>query len=189
MKKRSMFNLDYTRLFSCDTGYVVPIGLKEVYPGDTFRHKASMLLRVTPLLAPVMHKVDIQVDHFFVPTRIVWDDFEKFITGGPTGTDNTEWPHVLINSGSGEAVGSLADYLGIPPSFDDIEYSAIPFRGYNLIFNEFYRDEDLMTEATISRGNGLDTTTSRALKRAAWNKDYFTILPLRQLTFFVFELL
>lgn len=172
--KRSKFSLGYTKLLSANMGTLTPIGLTEVLPGDSIQHATSCLIRTMPLLAPVMHPVRVQIHHWFVPHRLVWDDFEKFITGGPDGLDATVAPTITMPAEGGAAIGSLADYLGVPPGVNSLAVSALPFRGYALIFNEWYRDQDLVTALALSRGNGADSTTSTALKNAAWEKDYFT---------------
>lgn len=169
--KRSKFSLSNYKLLTCDMGELVPIGLQEVLPGDTFQQATSILLRVSPLLSPVMHPVHVRVHHWFVPHRLVWDDWEPFITGGPDGDDTSEFPTVTLTGGA--AVGSLADYLGCPTGVQR-EVSALPFRGYSLIWNEWYRDQDLQTPLVIDKTSGPDTTTNVLLQNAAWEKDYFT---------------
>lgn len=170
--KRSKFSLSHTKLLSCDMGELVPCGVVEVLPGDTVQQATSALIRASPLEAPVMHPVHVRIHHWFVPHRLVWEDFEDFITGGPDGNDLSDFP--TIDSGAGFAVGSLADYLGVPVSVANLEVSALPFRAYALIWNEWYRDQDLETELTIDVTEGPDTTTSVALQNCAWEKDYFT---------------
>lgn len=171
--KRNLFNLSHKVNLSCDQGELVPIGLVEVLPGDIFRHGTSLLIRLSPMLAPVFSQMNVTVFQFYVPTRIVWDDFENFITGGPDGDDASVAP--MITFASGVAVGSLGDYLGLPPGFSPLPpVSAIPFRMYAKIFNEWIRDEDLDTELTIDTTSGPDTTTSTTLQNIRWEKDYFT---------------
>lgn len=172
--KRALFNLGYTKLLSCDLGELIPVGLTEVLPGDSVQQATSALVRCSPLLAPVMHPVHVQIHHWYVPHRLIWDDWEDFITGGPLGTDASVFPTITIGGGSGAAVGSLADYLGVPTGVNNIEVSALPFRGYALIWNEWYRDQDLQTELVIDTTSGADTTTSTALQNGCWEKDYFT---------------
>jgi len=172
--KRSKFSLSNYKLLTCDMGELVPCGLQEVLPGDTIQQATSLLLRVSPLLAPVMHPVQVRVHHWFVPHRLVWDDWEKFITGGPDGMDASVFPTITIGGGTGAAVGSLADYLGVPTGVNNIEVSALPFRGYAKIWNENYRDQDLQTELTIDKTSGPDTTTNTTLQNVDWEKDYFT---------------
>lgn len=171
--KRTKFSLSNYKLFTCDMGELVPCGLTEVLPGDTIQQSTSALVRASPLLAPVMHPVHIRIHHWYVPHRLVWDDWEDFITGGPDGMDASTFPTIDVG-GSGAAIGSLADYLGVPTGVANLEVSALPFRGYALIWNEWYRDQDLQTALTIDTTDGADTTTSTALQNCGWEKDYFT---------------
>ncbi len=154
-------------------GELVPIGLTEVLPGDTIQHATSLLVRVSPLLAPVMHPVHARVHHWFVPHRIIWDGWEDFITGGPDGLDDSVFP--FIETGAPDDVGTLTDYLGIPPETPaGTQVSALPFRAYAKIYNEFYRDQDLQDELDLVEDDGLDNTTNQILQNVAWEKDYFT---------------
>jgi len=172
--KRSKFNLSYTKLYSCDMGEMIPFGLTEVLPGDTIQQATSALIRCSPLLAPVMHPVRVNIHHWFVPHRLIWEDWEDFITGGPDGMDASVFPTIAMPASTGAAVGSLADYLGVPTGVADLEVSALPFRAYAKVWNDWYRDQDLQTELTIDETSGPDTTTSTALQNADWEKDYFT---------------
>lgn len=172
--KRSKFSLSSSKLLSCDMGELVPINLVEVLPGDSIQQATSALVRCAPLLAPVMHRADVRIHHWYVPNRILWEEWEDFITGGSDGMDASVFPTITIGGGSGAAVGSLADYLGIPVGVNNIEVSALPFRAYAMIYNEWYRDQDLQTELAISLASGPDSTTSTALKNIGWEKDYFT---------------
>lgn len=168
--KRSKHNLSNTQLLTADMGQLVPIGLVEVLPGDTIQHAISMLVRALPLQTPPMHRVRMKVHTWYVPHRIVWDDWEKFITGGPDGMDASVFPTVNL---AAVAEKSLADYLGIPVGFTG-PVSALPFRCYSKIFNEFYRDQDLVNEVPIAKTSGPDAVTNTALLNSAWDKDYFT---------------
>lgn len=172
--KRSKFSLSNYKLLSCDMGELVPIGMFEVLPGDSVQQSTSALVRVAPLLSPVMHPVQVRIHHWFVPNRIIWDDWENFITGGPDGENASIFPTITLGGGSGAAIGSLADYLGCPTGVNNLEVSALPFRAYTLIFNEWYRDQDLVTALALSKASGADSTTNTALQNCAWEKDYFT---------------
>lgn len=172
--KRSKFSLSNYKLLSADMGELVPIGLTEVLPGDTIQQATSALVRVSPLLSPVMHPVHVRIHHWFVPHRIIWDRWEDFITGGPDGFDDSEFPTITMPSSGGAAVGSLADYLGVPTGVNSLEVSALPFRAYGLIWNEWYRDQDLQTKLNVSLESGNDTSTNTLLQNCAWEKDYFT---------------
>lgn len=173
MRKRNKFSLSNYKLATFNQGELVPIGLQEVLPGDTFQQSTSALIRVSPLNAPVMHPVQVRIHHFYVPTRIMWDEFEDFITGGSDGLDETIAP-TLSSGGTGFAIGSVADYFGLPTGVPNINVSALPFRAYNLIRNEYYRDQDLETESVVSTESGPDTTTETILHNVSWEKDYFT---------------
>lgn len=172
--KRDKFSLSHTKLLSCDMGELVPCGMIEVLPGDTIQQNSNILLRAAPLLSPVFHSVDVRVHHWYVPHRLVWEDWENFITGGPDGNNASVFPTITFGGGTGAAVGSLADYLGVPTGVNNLAVSALPFRAYALIFNEWYRDQDLVTPLVIDRTSGPDTTTNTELMNCAWEKDYFT---------------
>ena len=163
--KRNKFSLSNYKLATMKMGELVPIGLIEVLPGDTFQHSTSALVRATPLLAPVMHPLHVRIHHFFVPHRLVWEDWEDFITGGEDGADASTFPTIDVSSA---AVGSLADYLGVPPGVTSLSVSALPFRGYALIWNEFYRDQQLETALTIDLTDGADSTTNTTLTDRDW---------------------
>lgn len=169
--KRGKFSLSHYKNFSCNQGQLIPITHMEVLPGDSIQHATSILLRTQPLVTPVMHPVHVRVHHWFVPYRLIWEDWEKFITGGPDGLDASVFPTISFDPAA--AVGSLADYLGVPVSVTQ-NVSALPFRAYALIFNEWYRDQDLVTALTIDKTSGVDTTTNKTLQFCAWEKDYFT---------------
>lgn len=180
MKQRNKFNLSRTANLSMSPGELVPLGPPvEVLPGDSHQLATSMLIRVLPLLAPVMHPFDVKIHSWFVPHRIVWEDFEEFITGGPDNDSEVIPPFCRPASG-GYAVGTLADYYGIPPmslsglTSEERQHSALAFRGYAKIYNEYYRDQDLQAELPLSYASGLDTTTNTTLMFANWQKDYFT---------------
>lgn len=172
--KRAKHSLSNYKLLSCDLGELVPIGLTEVLAGDSIQQSTNALIRAAPLLAPVMHPVNISISHWFVPHRLIWDDWEAFITGGPDGMDASVFPTITFGGGTGAAVGSLADYMGVVPLVNDLAVSALPFRAYAKIFNEWYRDQDLVTPLVVDTTSGADTTTSVAMQNGAWEKDYFT---------------
>lgn len=164
--KRNKHSLSHYRLLTCDMGRLVPIGCYEVLPGDSVQQSTSLLVRVSPQLAPVMHPISVRVHHWFVPHRLVWSGWEDFITGGPDGVGGSAGPYPTITiDGTGTGVGTIMDYLGVPQVAADAAVSAFPVRSYNKIFNEFYRDQDLMTEATEDQ---------LGVYPVCWEKDYFT---------------
>jgi hypothetical protein len=169
MRKRSKFDLSHYKQFTCNQGELVPIAVQEVLPGDSFQMSTSALIRLSPLVAPVMHPVHATIQHFFVPYRLIMDDWESFITGGETGADSTTFPTITITP----TAGSLADYMGLPLG-TSISVNALPFRAYSLIYNEYFRDQDLQTALTIDLTDGADTTTNTTMQKVNWGKDRFT---------------
>lgn len=174
MRKRSKFSLSHYRLFSGRMGYMMPIGITECLPGDTFQQATSVFLRCSPLVTPVMHPVHVTVHHWFIPTRLLWDKWEDFITGGSDGTDASIMPTIKAPAEGGFAIGSLADYMAVPSGIPNLEVCALPFRAYTLLYNECYRDQDLEQELPLSLESGEDTTTNTTLQRCDWARDYFT---------------
>lgn len=181
--KRNKFSLSNYKLLTCNMGQLIPINWFEVIPGDVVQGKAQALIRCAPLNAPVMHPVRVRIHHFFIPNRLIWDDsggantgFEAFITGGPDGTSTPTHPYISLNA-STVAEGSLLDYLGIPPANytgTGLNISALPVRAAQMVFNTFYRDQDLVSELTVDTTDGADSTTSQVLQSVAWEKDQFT---------------
>ncbi len=159
--KRSKHTLSHYRMVTGNMGQLMPIGCVPVLPGDTFQHSTSALVRVSPLNTPVMHPVSVRIHHFFCPNRIVFPEWEEFITGGEDGMDTTQIPtHTTL----ADKKQTLA-YLGVPP-IAGVDVNAIPLRAVNEIFNEYYRDMDLVAKRSQS-SNG-------AAMRCAWEKDYFS---------------
>ena len=170
----AVHDLGFEKKSTTNQGFLTPIGVTEVLPGDVVKHKIDLMLRTQPLLAPVYHSVDVKIHNFFVPMRLIWDEWEDFITGGPDGND-TSVPPTVNSGGSGFAIGSLADHLGMAVGVVNIDVSALPFRAYNLVYNEFYRDQDIEdTPVANSLAGGADTTSNTDLLVASWEKDYFT---------------
>lgn len=155
---RNFFNMSHEHKTSVDMGYLIPVLTEEVLPGDTFIHSASALTRVAPLINPLMHRVELRMHTFYVPNRILWSGWEDFITG----KNDVDAKPSYVTTGSGEA---LLDYMGIPPKAG-LEVDALPILAYNLIYNEFYRDQDLQ--------NPRDTMATN-VARCAWQKDYLTV--------------
>lgn len=171
--KRSKFNLSHYKLLTCDPGLLIPIGWYETLPGDSIQQRTKMLIRVSPMNAPAMHPHIVRIHNFFLPYRKLWDNFESFITGGEDGLDATVHPYI---EASAITEGSLGDYMGLPVGSysPDLKFNALPFRAYNMIYNHFYRDQDLIPEVDVDTGDGADTTTVLDIQKIAWEKDYFT---------------
>ncbi len=163
---RHKHTLSHYKLLTGDMGRLYPIGLVEVLPKDTFQHSTSVFIRFSPMAAPVMHPVTVRVHHFFVPHRLTWPEsegggFEQFITGGPTGADVQKVPVEVLT----DTAGDLQDYFGLPRHVGR-SVSALPTRAFNLIYNEYYRDEDLITARLA---------TDVTVPLIAWEKDYLTM--------------
>lgn len=178
-RKRNLFNLSHEKKLTCNMGKLVPVMCEEVLPGDIFKASTDLVVRLAPMLAPIMHNVSVYMHYFFVPNRLIWSDWENFITGGPDGNDASVAPYINFTN---VQTSSLADYFGIPTGVaNPLKVSALPFRAYDLIYNEWYRDENLIDPITISLASGEDTTTNTTLLSRAWQHDYFTnALPFQQ---------
>lgn len=172
MIRRSKHNLSATALSTFDPGEFIPYSCLEIIPGDGIRGNTDAILRCLPLLAPIMHEVEVNITHAYVPYRLIWEDFEDFITGGDDGLNASTLPTIDF-SGGAVANGDLANYLGLPIGFDSTA-SALPFRAYSLFYNDHLRDEELQTELTIDLTSGADTTTNTTLKNVNWGGSRFT---------------
>jgi len=167
---RHRHTLSHYKLLTGDMGQLLPVGLVEALPGDTFQHSASVFMRLSPLAAPVMHPVSLRVHHFFVPHRLTWPTegdygartgWEEFITGGESNDDSQTIPTITTTA----VANTVMDYLGLP-SVAGVPVSALPVRAFNMCFNEFYRDQDLVT-ARVE--DAID------IPKIAWEKDYYTM--------------
>lgn len=173
----SRFNLSNEHAFTADMGELIPMRCQEVLPGDKIVGSSRAFIRMMPQLAPFFTRLRVSIFHFFVPTRLVWDSWEAFITGGPTNDPANEPQMPYTECGTGDPpVGGLLNHMGIPKGFGDVEtkrISVLPIRAYQLIWNEWFRDQDLQNPATVLKTSGADPTTARDLQRATWHKDYF----------------
>jgi len=175
--KRTAFDLSHERKLSCKMGQLIPIMNDEIMPGDTFKVRTEVLVRLAPMIAPVMHRTNVFIHYFFVPNRIIWDQWEEFITGQedllvPVFTK----PDIFTK-------GTIADYLGLPlgSSCEQLDgISQLPVRAYNKIWNDYYRDQNQQAEVDIDYTESSAALTLEPRLRA-WEKDYFTSsLPAKQ---------
>ena len=182
--KSSVFDLSHEKKLSLNMGELVPVLMAEVIPGTKWRCNTEFLCRMHQSLAPIMHRIDATIHYFYVPNRLLFKNWDKFITGGDDGADVTPMPFISLDPGREGQIknGTLADYLGIPTqdtgSITGIEkVSALPFRAYQLIYNEYYRDQNLQTKVPITDEDVVSGTEEDALlvlRKRAWQKDYFT---------------
>jgi len=161
---RSMFDLSYEKKFTCDMGQLIPVLCEEVVPGDIFTIGNQAIIRFQPLVAPVLHEINMYTHYFFVPNRLMWDEWEDFISGGVTGDLTPALPYWEPTD---TTVGSLWDYNGFPVGVDPEGAYPVDFPriAYNYVWNEYYRDETLQTEVALDN----ETILNRC-----WEKDYFT---------------
>jgi len=191
--KKNVFDLTHDVKMSADMGNLTPILTLECVPGDKIEIGCESMIRFAPMIAPVMHRMDVTMHYFFVPNRILWPNWEKFITDANSGIVppfiNSRYLQPDASSDYPTA-SRLADYLGVPPPADgstDTPLSALPFAAYSAIYNEFYRDENLVTPVDYKLIDGSQATSiSRlqqflTLRKRAWEHDYFTAsLPFAQ---------
>lgn len=170
--KYSTFNMSHDVKLSCEMGQLVPFMCQEILPGDKFKVTSETLVRMAPMLAPLMHRVDVRVEYFFVPCRILTPAWEKVMFPKPNKEIDVQLPFVQCH-GAGHlasdfgiyswsksfdgvqssrnvsifGASSLADYLGVPLNVDDqglsLNINLLPFLAYQRIYNDYYRDENL----------------------------------------------
>lgn len=171
---RSKFNRSHGYKTTFDSGFLVPIFVDEVLPGDTFNLRPTLFSRLATLIAPVMDNLYLDTFFFFVPERLVFDNFQKMCGEQDNPEDSTDFIFPTIKSPAGGfPVGSLADYFGIPTQVANLEVRAEPFRCYNLIFNEWFRDENLQDSVPFTKADN-DVETNYKLLRRCKRHDYFT---------------
>lgn len=187
--KKNVFDLSHDVKLSLDMGQLVPIYVEDIVPGDKFRVRTEVMLRFAPMLAPIMHRVNVFTHFFFVPYRLLWKDWEDFITGGRTGNLSPIFPRYSLADSGVVNKGTLFDYLGFPAGQTlpvGYSFSKMPFLAYQLIYDQYYRDQNLETpviedslpalsgssSVNISGMNGGSSVQS--IRYRAWEKDYFT---------------
>ena len=171
--QRSTFNRVHGLKTTFDAGFLVPIYVDEVLPGDTFQMNATGFGRLATPLYPVMDNMYVETFFFFVPNRLVWDNWEKFNGAQDDPGDSTDF---LVPQITGATVGanSLFDYMGLPTAIAGIDFNNLHGRAYNLIWNEWFRDENLQDSLTVPKGDGPDTYTDFTLQKRGKRHDYFT---------------
>lgn len=198
------FDLSHDKKFSMKLGEITPICLMECVPGDKFNITSTNLLRFAPLLSPVMHQSSVYIHYFFVPNRILWPKgfsstgtqvkgWEDFISGGEDGLSDPAFPTISPQAGFDTiSSGSIWDYLGLPTgataaatgtSYLGETFSALPIAAYNKIYNEYYRDQNLVTTPlpdSLIDGDNTSLIYSdgvsyiSGMQKRAWQHDYFT---------------
>lgn len=177
---RSSFLIESTHKTTFDAGNLIPIYCEEVLPGDSVSCRLSAFARLSTPIFPVMDNMYLDSFFFFVPNRLVWDNWVRFMGQQDNPGDSISYvvPTVTTPVG-GYAINSVFDYFGLPTvgqvgGAATVAHNVLPLRGYNLIFNEWFRDENLQTAATVSRGDGPDANANYTLRQRGKRHDYFT---------------
>lgn len=177
---RSSFDRSTGHKTTFDAGYLVPFYVDEALPGDTFNARLTAFARLATPIFPIMDNMRMSFFFFAVPNRLVWDNWEKFCGSQVDPGDSTDYSIPVMTSGLTHIAGDLADYMGIPLSVDttNTAINALPFRAYRLIYNEWFRDQNLQDSADISTGDGPDNNTNTGYTnvplRRGKRHDYFT---------------
>lgn len=188
---RSTFDRSSSLKTTLDAGLVVPFFLDEILPGDTMQLRTNFLSRLATPIFPYMDNLYMDVHYFFVPNRLVWNNWERFNGAQDDPGDSTDYltPQVKMFDGAfpgtgfvSETYGSLTDYFGLPvmAGSGDIDLDqtfapqSMPYRAYNLIWNEWYRDENLQNSLIVQKDDGPDPMTQYAVRPRGRRKDYFT---------------
>lgn len=177
---RSKFDCQSTHKTTFDAGYLVPVYVDEVLPGDTFNLNMTAFARLSTPLYPIMDNMHLESFFFFVPNRLIWNNWQKFMGQQENPADSISYviPQ-QVSPANGYAIGSLQDYMGLPTvgqvtATKTVSHCAFWPRAYNLIYNEWFRDENLQNSVVVDKGDGPDTVTDYTLLRRGKRKDYFT---------------
>ncbi|WNK13076.1 MAG: major capsid protein [Microvirus sp.] len=177
---RSSFRRQQTHKTTFDAGYLVPVFVDEVLPGDSFHGRMTAFARLATPLFPVMDNMYLDSFFFFVPNRLVWTNWVKFMGEQDNPGDSISFTvPVVTGTVGGQVVGSIFDYFGLPTvgqvaGGNKVDFNALPLRGYNLIWHTWFRDENLQTNQLPTVGDGPDSTTYYSLLRRGKRHDYFT---------------
>lgn len=177
---RSSFDCQSTHKTTFDAGNLVPVYVDEVLPGDTFKLNMTAFARLSTPLFPIMDNMVLDSFFFFVPNRLIWSNWQKFMGQQANPADSISYvvPQQVSPAG-GYAIGSLQDYMGLPTAGQvtagqTVSHCAFWPRAYNLIWNEWFRDENLQNSVIVDTGDGPDTVANYNLLKRGKRKDYFT---------------
>lgn len=172
---RSSFDRSHGLKTSFDAGYLIPIFVDEALPGDTFSLSMTGFGRLSTPLRPFMDNVFVNSFFFFVPYRLIWQNFQKFMGQQDNPGDSTSYlvPQIVSPAG-GYGEQTIYDYMGLPTKVAGMSHSALPLRAYNLVWNEWFRDQNLQNSLARNMGDGPDVYTDYAIVRRGKRHDYFT---------------
>ncbi len=173
---RSSFDRSHGHKTTFDSGYLVPIFCEEALPGDTFNLNMTAIARLATPLHPFMDTLFLNTFFFAVPNRLLWVNWEKFNGAQDNPADSTDFliPTMPATAVTGYLNGSLHDYLGLPTEIPDYSHSSLWHRAYNLIYNSWFRDENLQNSVVVDTDNGPDDPTDYVLLKRGKRHDYFT---------------
>ena len=173
---RSSFDRSHGYKTALNSGYLVPIFVDEALPGDTFNVNMTGFARLATPLHPYMDNAYFNTFFFAVPVRLVWDNWQKFNGEQTNPGDSTDYlvPQVVSPAGTGWQHGTLSDYMGLPVGVPNLPVCAFWHRAYNLIWNEWFRDQNLQDSLEVPTGDGPDASSLYELKRRGKRHDYFT---------------
>lgn len=173
---RSQFDRSCTVKDTFDFDYLVPILVDEIIPGDTMNVSLNTFARLATQKVPIMDNLYIDYFFFFVPNRLIWTNWERFNGAQDDPGDSTDFvvPTLTTTAVTGESVGSIFDKFGIPTEVAGLEVNALPFRAYQLIWNEWFRDQNLQNSIVVSKDDGPDLPSEYALLKRGKRHDYFT---------------
>lgn len=174
--QRSTFNRSHGLKTTFDAGYLVPILVDEVLPGDTYSVNAMGFGRLATPIYPIMDNLYVETFFFFVPNRLIWDNWERFNGAQDNPTDSTSYlvPQITLGAGVSIADSTLFDYMGLPINVNGIEFNNLHGRAYNLIWNEWFRDENLQDSVQVDKDDGPDNVTDYVMLKRGKRHDYFT---------------
>lgn len=175
---RSAYDVSHTHKTTFNAGNLIPLYVDEVLPGDSIRVKATVFARLATLVVPVMDNMYLESFFFFVPNRLLWDNWKRFMGEQSAPADTTVFllPQVTLTPAQ-LAFPGIANWFGISNngSVNNVTVNALPFRAYNLIWNEWFRDEDLELPRNVNKGDGPDVAADYVLLTRAKRPDYFTV--------------
>jgi len=173
--QRSSFDRSHGIKTAFDAGWLVPIFVDEALPGDTFNLDLTAFARLATPIFPIMDNMYMDTFFFFVPNRLLWDNWEKFNGAQVNPGDSIDFTIPVVASGGGFNLGGLYDYFGIPNLIASLSINNLHGRAYNLIFNEWFRDENLIPSEVVDTDDGPDTKSDYdVLRRRGKRHDYFT---------------
>ena len=171
--QRSTFNRVHGLKTTFNSGDLVPIYVDEVLPGDTFQMNATGFGRLSTPIYPIMDNMYVETFFFFVPNRLIWNNWEKFNGAQDDPGDSTDFLIPQI-TGATVAEQSLYDYMGLPTKIAGIDFNNLHGRAYNLIWNEWFRDENLQNSIVVDKDDGPDTYTDYTIQKRGKRHDYYT---------------